>query len=53
MTLLDSISTERPPAFGILLAGAPFAGSGPSLELVSRTDSSVIGQEWLARRRRT
>lgn len=44
MTLLDSISTGRPPAFGILLGGTPFSGSGRPLELVSRIDSSVIGQ---------
>jgi alpha-ketoglutaric semialdehyde dehydrogenase len=44
MTLLDSISTERPPEFGILLSGTPVNGHGPTLELLSRLDSSVIGR---------
>lgn len=44
MTLLDSISTERPPEFGILLSGSPTRGQGPTVELVSRQDSSVIGR---------
>lgn len=44
MTLLDSVSTERPPAYGLLIGGLPYSGRGPSLELTSRVDSSLIGR---------
>ncbi|MFP4512825.1 MAG: aldehyde dehydrogenase family protein [Acidimicrobiales bacterium] len=43
-SLLDSVSTGRPPEFGLFVGGAPRSGHGPELSLTSRLDSSVIGQ---------
>ena len=43
MTLLETLSPLTPPAFGLLVGGAPLAGRGPKLHLLSRHDASVIG----------
>jgi alpha-ketoglutaric semialdehyde dehydrogenase len=44
MTLLETLSPRKPPAFGLLVGGTPQSGRGPALELLSRHDASVIGQ---------
>ncbi|HWB66093.1 MAG TPA: aldehyde dehydrogenase family protein [Mycobacteriales bacterium] len=44
MTLLETISVDQPPEYGILLAGEPVGGGGPTLELTSRQNAAVIGR---------
>lgn len=42
--ILDSISTDAPPRYGLLLGGEPIEGGGASLELRSRLDGSLLAQ---------
>ena len=43
-TVLDQLSTDEPPAFGLLMSGRPVAGSGPTVEVRSRLDGSLLAE---------
>ena len=43
-TVLDQLSTDQPPAFGLLMSGRPTAGSGPTVEVRSRIDGSLLAE---------
>jgi aldehyde dehydrogenase (NAD+) len=43
-TVLDQLSTDEPPAYGLLMSGRPIAGSGPTVEVRSRLDGSVLAE---------
>jgi aldehyde dehydrogenase (NAD+) len=43
-TVLDQLSTDEPPAYGLLMSGRPIAGSGPTVEVRSRLDGSLLAE---------
>jgi acyl-CoA reductase-like NAD-dependent aldehyde dehydrogenase len=43
-TVLDRLSTDEPPSFGLLMSGEPRSGSGPVVEVRSRLDGSLLAE---------
>jgi aldehyde dehydrogenase (NAD+) len=43
-TVLDQLSTDEPPAYGLLMSGRPIAGSGPTVEVRGRLDGSLLAE---------
>jgi acyl-CoA reductase-like NAD-dependent aldehyde dehydrogenase len=42
--VLDQLSIDEPPAFGLLMSGRPIAGGGPTVEVRSRLDGSLLAE---------
>ncbi len=43
-TVLDRLSTDEPPALGLLMSGRSTAGTGPTVEIRGRLDGSVLAE---------
>ena len=43
-TVLDQLSIDEPPAYGLLMSGRPVAGGGPTVEVRSRLDGSLLAE---------
>jgi aldehyde dehydrogenase (NAD+) len=43
-TVLDQLSIDEPPAYGLLMSGRAVAGSGPTVEVLSRLDGSLLAE---------
>ena len=43
-TVLDQLAIDEPPAYGLLMSGRAVAGSGPTVEVRSRLDGSLLAE---------